>query len=535
MKKSNLLKPMLIGVTLLNFFVVSGQEKPKNNKYLKDFDYFIKSLIEIHPDPYSAFGDQIEFHRAKTKCRNEIKKVDNNYDFAIKLNQFISILEDGHTFIELTKKSDSGDTKKLPLKLKAASDFLFIQNTTKEHKGLIGKAIVAINDVPIQKLLEKAKQLRSSENLSGAYHNLINILKTNHSIKPLLGDCQSLNFSFKNEQKKIVIPFEPEVDFLVAKSSILGHKNNGLLYWQMVGKKKNVGYLAWNGVISREYIEWVYANQQNRLKSQLSWAYNFMTPKRTWDNEEDIAQIPSLYKEFYELLKEMEKSGSANLIIDLRNNRGGMTPLIEPLLYLLHGDKYLSFDFKVEYIKKYSLQYIKKIGFESVDDLNKAWYGDFKVGDYNFEKFGNYKSYLPVEERRKSIGNGYQGFGAEYVIKASQYKELKPNIIVLSSPNTFSAAFHFMYFLKKLGNTTILGVASRQAGNSFMETTNFQLAETKLTGSISNAKQILFKNEPELGKILKPDVEMRWEDFQKYNFDKNAELLKALEFVENTK
>ena len=140
-----------------------------------------------------------------------------------------------------------------------------------------------------------------------------------------------------------------------------------------------------------------------------------------------------------------------------------------------------------------------------------------------------------LEEKRDKMQEGYYGAGADYVKKAITLNYIPKNIIVLSSPKTFSAAFHFVYFLQKLGKTKILGVASRQAGNSFMETTHFQLPETKLTGSISNAKQILFKNEPQLGKLLKPAIEMKWKDYKKYNFDKNAEILKAIELIEHTK
>lgn len=62
-----------------------------------DFDFFIEKLVETHPDPYSAFGNQVEFYRAKQQLREEIKEVSDNTEFTIKLNRFLSNLEDGHT------------------------------------------------------------------------------------------------------------------------------------------------------------------------------------------------------------------------------------------------------------------------------------------------------------------------------------------------------------------------------------------------------------------------------------------------------
>jgi|GEM_PF-4213302 hypothetical protein len=66
-----------------------------------------------------------------------------------------------------------------------------------------------------------------------------------------------------------------------------------------------------------------------------------------------------------------------------------------------------------------------------------------------------------------------------------------------------------------------------------METTNITLPNTKITGSISNSKQRLFKDDPELGRLLKPDYEMTWNDLKNLGFDKNAEILKTLEVIEN--
>gem|GEM_PF-6700853 len=40
-----------------------------------------------------------------------------------------------------------------------------------------------------------------------------------------------------------------------------------------------------------------------------------------------------------------------------------------------------------------------------------------KVGDYIFDSFGNFDANWTLEQRKKSMENGYNGFGAEYVKK----------------------------------------------------------------------------------------------------------------------
>jgi hypothetical protein len=230
----------------------------------------------------------------------------------------------------------------------------------------------------------------------------------------------------------------------------------------------------------------------------------------------------------------MKSRDSKHLIIDLRKNGGGMAPLMKPLLYILYGDRYLNYSSDAEYIVKLSPLYLNKIGVNDIDRYNSSHHSDYKIGDYRFSRFfDDFDANMSLSEKREVIETGYYGLGGESIKKSKTIAPSETKIVVLTSPETFSAAYHFVYFLKSLGNTTIIGVASRQAGNTFMETTPFELPNTKLRGSISNSRQILFKTNAESGEILRPDIEMDWKAFKNYNFDNNAEVLKAIGFIES--
>ena len=168
-----------------------------------------------------------------------------------------------------------------------------------------------------------------------------------------------------------------------------------------------------------------------------------------------------------------------------------------------------------------------------MEQYNNGNNTDLVTGDFNTYPFGNLQG-DSYDNKVSQVANGYKGFGGEFIKKSLELK-IQPQIIVLTSINTFSAAYHFAYFLKKLGNATIVGVAPRQAGNSFMESTQIVLPNTNIIGSISNAIQILFKNDKQAGKLLQPDFEMDWNDFSKFKFDKESEVLKAIELIENKK
>lgn len=512
--------------------IAFGQGLSKSEMYRADFDYLIEKLIETHPDPYFGFGGSIEFVRKKIHAFESITDSMTNEEFVILLNQFLSNLNDGHTTIYFPK-NENEIKKILPLKFKMSYDKIFVQNSDKEYANLKGNQLLEINKVPIAELLIKTKVFEPSENVSGEYYSLVKIISNSQLAQKFFG-TEKLGFTFNSNEGKtfsIEVPYLEQVEFISEKSKIDFKNDNELLYWSMIGKDKDIGYLAWNSILSREVVENAYKNNPDWIQGNLDWAYSYLKEKQSGNVEQDIQKIPSLYEQFYLLAKAMKMKNSKYLIIDLRSNSGGMTPVVKPLLYILFGDSYLNFVFEAEMIRKISPLYMQKINFKNIADFNKAYNCNFKVGDYKFDSFGNFDTSLTLEQRKKNIENGYNGIGAEYIKKTEHLTNVQ--IYVLTSPLTFSAAYHFSYFLKKLGRTKLIGVASRQAGNAFMETTNITLPNTKITGSISNSKQILFKDNPELGKLLKPDYEITWNDFKNLGFDKNAEIIKTLEIIEN--
>lgn len=72
-----------------------------------------------------------------------------------------------------------------------------------------------------------------------------------------------------------------------------------------------------------------------------------------------IRQLPSLSEVFAHMLKEMKKEASSTLIIDLRNNSGGWTPIVLPTLYQLFGNHFLQTDMDIEFYRIISPLYMQ--------------------------------------------------------------------------------------------------------------------------------------------------------------------------------
>lgn len=70
---------------------------------------------------------------------------------------------------------------------------------------------------------------------------------------------------------------------------------------------------------------------------------------------------------------------------------------------------------------------------------------------------------------------------------------------------------------------------SAQAGNCFGDTMGFTLKNSGLSGTVSRKYFESFPDDPEKGRILMPDYPLTYEKLAAYGFDRNAEILYALE------
>lgn len=536
---------VLLMILLLAETDASGQitasQKVTKQFLINDFNVFIEYLEETHPDPYSSYGGLLEFKRKSQKVRSLISDDTSVEQLKEMMRSFISVLNDGHTIL-LEEEQTKIESGYLPLRLGIATDGVFISNTDKNHIPYRGALIESINDIPVDSLVKKVKQIRSTENKYGEYWELCNLLSTKAGFSLLFSDSEKIKLALKLQNKEpvsIYIDYVVNPDWNKQVSAVKFDNDNNLLYSQIFeNNNRPVGYFAWNQMASREMVEEVAKNSPSYLEMNINSMYRHtMRMPRPADDKQAIEGIPALYPLFSTLLKNMKERKSDYLIIDLRKNGGGMTPLCNPLLYMLFGDKYLNYHCKAEYNRRLSRLQLKKWGIDSIQQYNKGNNTNYLIGDFIFGYFFNNQKTKTIEEKRKDLSliTYYNDFGLEYTQDLNGNPIHEPIVIVLVSPQTFSASYHFTYLLSEIGKTYIVGVPSRQAGNTFMETTNFELPYTKIKGSISNSHQLFYPDNPEKGKILIPDFSMSWNDFANYNFDSNAELLFVFDLINNKK
>ena len=156
------------------------------------------------------------------------------------------------------------------------------------------------------------------------------------------------------------------------------------------------------------------------------------------------------------------------------------------------------------------------------------------MGDYTFEDKSDIVENITGKVRNKFISNCMSGIKDKLAAQKGKPVYTPENIYVLTGPNTFSAAFHYAFFLWKMG-AKVVGVTSTQAPNTYMEETPFELPRTKLKGSISNTLQLFLPVDDPRAKDFTPDLMPTYEDYKRYNFDDNTIPLYLMDYIKGQK
>lgn len=529
----------------------SANAQIPTDSIVADFNEFVRLLEETHPDPYTNYGGKPFFRLEAMDTRFGLieDSVTSSDELARRITKFLAPLEDGHTNIDMGFSSFFEEREPemgAPIDFRPISDGVVINSITSEYKDLLGSRLIAIEGIPLKEICTNLAEYRTAENEIGRINLFcfINGLSPNELRKAIPDMRQdSITFQLQTPEGKQMNLTLPLIDKYGSGSNIelssveltKPFPSQGNLSYLFVDDKKNTMYFRSSQIISRDALE-IMINRGMDVGQYLKRTYmQFNEDDMPNDVNKALAKIPSFSDEFGKMLHVMKKSKSKNLIIDLRGNSGGFTPITLPTLYQLWGDKYLEEAprFGIKFIQLFSPLYMKKMNI-TMEQLNAEMqdYG-FILGDYIATSEGDYSpEEITDEYRDRMIEEMTSSVKDKLMAQHGKPVYTPEHVYVLINPTTYSAAFHYAFFLWKMG-ATVVGLPSKQAPNTYMEATPFELPRTNLKGNISNSLQLFMPNDDPRAHQFTPDLMPTYEDYKHYNFDMNTELLFLLDYIKN--
>jgi hypothetical protein len=546
---------VLAAIVIVVFLLINSlsAEKIERVKLIKDVRQLAEVIESAHPDPYIRGGGKIAFHRTFQNILNGIPADGMNRDeFYRLISPLIAGVGDMHTWMNAPYDHNwlTGPWG-IPLYFKIVDSSLYVAGVPDQsQRGLLGSVLVSVEGVPFEELLERNKNRIGAEN---TYSVLRDMAKTGILIQgkylehllPEWQDKKHINVVLRNaegveREYNLEIPASMTLQSMITFRSEfeLPSRDRIEFVYEFLDSNRETALLVVDGMMSyREAFEiwnsYDFHNNDSRAED-IYLRYNEDVPPD--DIAGTIAGLPSATELFRSLVTEMKDAGTETLLIDLRRNDGGNSYMSEILVYFLYGlNPVIEQKAKNLEIWKYSRPYFEYFENESLENVNVGRGVALTENDYDFTyDYANMPN-LNMEQVNAEFDEAMARmttFYEEYKSGEYQAYYCPENVIVLCSPYTFSSGYTMMYKLYRAG-AKILGTPSAQSGNCFGDIMYFELDNSRLSFSVSRKYYELFPDDPEMGKVLRPHYPVTYDILSSYNFDPNAEILYALDLVNN--
>lgn len=361
---------------------------------LEDFAYLVETIESVHPDPYNHIGES-EWQRKKDGLEDLFANPLSATQYYFALSSLVTSVRDAHTVL-LFEETDKG----LPLTFEWVVEGLVIAEDYGEFKK--GDLVSKIGDQSPQELLDQLAEIVSSENVYRVKDEARRHLRR-RPVLEYFGLVQNDSVLFTVERDgetlEITAQFEVELPGLKERTEELLAERH---YWY-IDQENNLGLFKLNVCVDDEVFR------------------------------EDV-------DDFFATVKGNEIE---NVIIDVRENVGGNSRVVESFLRHLPLDSYVTYGSEI----RYSKQATERVGMRRTRGTS---------------------TYPPSTRRITPMEDPFTG-----------------NVFVLIGNRTFSAGnwIAVVFYDNELG--TVIGEPTGNAPSSFGDMITFQLPNTRFILGVS--------------------------------------------------
>jgi len=541
-------KPLAILIALsLNVAPLTAQEaKLRRELLVQDARQLLRAIESAHPDPFTACGGRIPFHRNFQKVLASIPADGATVaEFHRLLLPFVAAVGDGHTAIrppEGTSATPSG----LPLRFGIVEQALYVRNEISlDGRSLLGARLRSLEGVGFEELLRRQNSLRGIENVYGTMALLGRSLQSRESLAMILPEWDGGSrlrcglLLADGSSREFVVPLggkNPAATALPPSRAHLPANEGTDVSFAFLDEKRETALLSVRDMMAyREGCETWVADGLSEADGFIRAAYERLHgTEPPGDLRDALAGIPSAAETFRDLALAMREAGTRNLIVDLRDNGGGNGYMIRVLLYILFGEHAMRANDEGYSIVRYSELALQNYGSIDLRRLNEGRAVPLELGDYDFSEEERYEargeqSVLPAAEIDAEIAKSptFKSLCASGCC-AGIYQPAR--ILVLSTPLTYSSGFNLMTALRKHG-ALLVGTPSAQPGNNYGDSLMLRLTTSGIQAFIAYKQIVAFPHDPAAGRLLPVDHPLTYAGLASYGFDPNSELLLALDVI----
>lgn len=263
----------------------------------EDIDYLKNSLIEKHENLFFNVN-QKEFEMKVLELKSMINNLDYD-EMKVEISTLVAMIKDAHTAIHFPVE------RYIPLRFYCFLDGVYIIDVSKGYENLLYKKVTAIEDSLMEDVMEALSKIISHENKYFLKAQSAKYLQAADVLYGLLicDDKNKIKITVENETIEIKTLMANELSYIENINVPIYAENPNENYWFKYINQDELLYIKYNSC------------RENAipLKDKISKTINFI-----------------------------EKNNIVKVTIDLRNNLGGDSLLLGPLVEYLKNNKEIS-------------------------------------------------------------------------------------------------------------------------------------------------------------------------------------------------
>lgn len=267
------------------------------DKWQKDIDYIVDKLPEKHKNMFFKLSKE-EFKNKTNKLKEQLNQM-NDDEIKVNLSQIVASIGDAHTSINFSGK------KMFPLEFYWFNDGIYLINASEEYKNFKYNKLKKINNKDINEVIEMISSVVSHENEA--------ILKSQIPLRIVLPELlKGLNII--DNVENATFTFEGNSEKSINVTALSGKE----VFENILGKGKEG--------------ENIPLYMQN--KDKYYWFKHLEDKKAVYFNYSQCMEMEEKsFKDFsVELMNVLNTKDIEKLIIDIRNNGGGNSMILENLI-----------------------------------------------------------------------------------------------------------------------------------------------------------------------------------------------------------